>query len=83
MNKPTLNDSVIGGDFHNGDVINNYYINKDKPIPNKVKKKRPKRKGTWGKLYLLGLLDFVKVLLVCFVVLSGTFLLLILVGVSV
>ena len=82
MNKPILNDSVVGGDLHSGDVVNNYYISEVKPVAIKVKKKRPKRKGTWVKLYALSLLDFIKVLLLMAVSMSGIFFLLIMVGVT-
>ena len=97
LNNALLQDSVVGGNLHSGNVTNHYYhVNEVKAVPilktkrkqpkrkqtlpTKVKRQQHKRKGTWVRLFALGLRDFIAVLFLMTISLVGIFFILVMGG---
>ena len=107
LNNALLQDSVVGGNLHSGNVTNHYYhvnevkavpilktkrkqpkrkqtlptkVKRQQTLPTKVKRQQHKRKGTWVRLYALGLRDFISVLFLMTISLVGIFFILVMGG---
>ena len=82
MNKTFLQDSVVGGNLHSGNVTNHYHIvNEVKSVPTKVKRQRPKRKETLLRSLVLVLAQGFMALFLMVISLLGVFVLMFMFGV--
>ena len=96
LDNTLLQDSVVGGNLHSGNVTNHYHIvnevksvptkvkrqrpKRKQTLPTKVKRQRPKRKGTWARMLALGLRDFMAFLFLMTFSLLGIFVLMFVFG---